>query len=63
MNIQDRSAPDLRGFQSLVLGAWQNPSPDFLEQLPIAIYACDAQGRILWFNTRLSIGAVNHRSM
>jgi PAS domain S-box-containing protein len=52
MNIQDRSAPDLRGFQSLVLGAWQNPSPDFLEQLPIAIYACDAQGRILWFNTR-----------
>jgi len=26
--------------------------PDFVEKLPIAIYACDAQGRITWFNTR-----------
>lgn len=25
-------------------------SPDFIEKLPIAIYACDAHGRILWFN-------------
>jgi PAS domain S-box-containing protein len=29
-------------------------SPDFLEQLPVAIYACDAEGRILWFNSRAS---------
>jgi PAS domain S-box-containing protein len=29
-------------------------SPDFIEKLPIAIYACDAQGRILWFNSRAS---------
>jgi PAS domain-containing protein len=27
-------------------------SPDFIEKLPIAIYACDAHGRILWFNAR-----------
>lgn len=26
--------------------------PVFLEQLPFAVYACDADGRILWFNTR-----------
>jgi PAS domain S-box-containing protein len=26
--------------------------PAFLESLPLAIYACDADGRILWFNTR-----------
>ena len=27
-------------------------SPDFLEKLPLAIYACDAEGNILWFNGR-----------
>ncbi len=27
-------------------------APDFLELLPIAVYACDADGRILWFNRR-----------
>src|SRR5215472_6582197 len=27
-------------------------SPEFLEKLPVAIYACDAEGRILWFNAR-----------
>jgi len=26
--------------------------PDFIEFLPIAAYACDAAGRILWYNTR-----------
>jgi PAS domain S-box-containing protein len=24
--------------------------PEFLEKLPLAIYACDTEGRILWFN-------------
>ena len=27
-------------------------APDFIEMLPLAIYACDSAGRILWFNTR-----------
>jgi PAS domain S-box-containing protein len=27
-------------------------SPEFLELLPLAIYACDAKGRLLWFNAR-----------
>jgi PAS domain S-box-containing protein len=27
-------------------------SPEFLEKLPLAIYACDAEGRILWYNQR-----------
>ena len=26
--------------------------PDFIDLLPLAIYACDAEGRILWFNSR-----------
>ena len=25
-------------------------APQFIETLPIAIYACDARGRVLWFN-------------
>ena len=31
---------------------WQNPPFEFIEQLPLAAYACDASGRIIWFNTR-----------
>ena len=27
-------------------------SPEFLDKLPLAIYACDGDGRILWFNAR-----------
>lgn len=27
-------------------------APDFIDMLPVAIYACDAVGRILWFNNR-----------
>ncbi len=26
--------------------------PDFIEKIPVAIYACDLQGRIVWFNAR-----------
>ncbi len=26
--------------------------PEFLERLPIGVYACDRQGRLVWFNTR-----------
>jgi PAS domain S-box-containing protein len=26
--------------------------PEFLEMLPIAVYACDGSGRVLWFNSR-----------
>jgi PAS domain S-box-containing protein len=52
MNMQERSAPDLKRIESLALRAWQNPSAEFLEQLPVAIYGCDAAGCILWFNAR-----------
>lgn len=27
-------------------------APEFIELLPVAAYACDAEGRILWFNQR-----------
>jgi PAS domain S-box-containing protein len=27
-------------------------APDIIDLLPVAIYACDAEGRILWFNRR-----------
>jgi PAS domain-containing protein len=26
--------------------------PDLIEKLPVAIYGCDMQGRIVWFNAR-----------
>jgi PAS domain S-box-containing protein len=52
MNMQERPAPGLAGLQSFALGAWRNPSAEFIDQLPVAIYACDAAGRILWFNAR-----------
>jgi PAS domain S-box-containing protein len=39
-----RISPDLSG----LLAA----PPQFIEMLPLAIYACDAGGRILWFNRR-----------
>ena len=29
-------------------------APQFLEALPLAIYACSADGRVLWFNQRAS---------
>jgi PAS domain S-box-containing protein len=54
VNIQERPAAVPRGPESLALGAWQSPSAEFLDQLPIAIYACDAAGRILWFNAGAS---------
>ncbi|WP_024513168.1 PAS domain S-box protein [Bradyrhizobium sp. ARR65] len=50
MNIQKVSAQ--LGVETIGELACQNPSPAFLDQLPIAIYACDAAGRILWFNGR-----------
>ncbi len=50
MNIHERSAPDV-GMPTPTM-IWRNPSAEFLEQLPIAVYACDTRGRILWFNAR-----------
>ena len=52
MNIHERSSLDSVSLESLTPDAWRNPSAEFLEQLPIAIYACDAAGRLLWFNAR-----------
>src|SRR6185312_10341213 len=52
MNIQERTAPSVDEIGSLASFIWQNPSAEFVEQLPVATYACDARGRILWFNSR-----------
>jgi PAS domain S-box-containing protein len=52
MNMQERSAPDLRLLKSLAPDGWRTPPAEFLELLPVAIYACDAAARILWFNSR-----------
>jgi PAS domain S-box-containing protein len=51
MNMQEPTA-SLVGLQPLTAATWQQPPAAFLEQLPVAIYACDAGGRILWFNSR-----------
>ncbi|MEZ2128823.1 MULTISPECIES: PAS domain S-box protein [unclassified Sinorhizobium] len=50
MRIGNIAASDLRSVfqEALELQA----APDLVEKLPVAIYACDAQGRILWFNER-----------
>jgi PAS domain S-box-containing protein len=52
MNIQNRPGSELDHVASLAPLIWRNPSIAFVEQLPIAVYACDAGGRILWFNSR-----------
>jgi PAS domain S-box-containing protein len=51
MNIQDAES-QIDRMASLAPLLWRNPSATFLEQLPIAVYACDPRGRILWFNSR-----------
>jgi PAS domain S-box-containing protein len=50
MNIQDRTGSQIDPIGSLAPLIWRDPS--VVEQLPIAVYACDARGRILWFNSR-----------
>jgi PAS domain S-box-containing protein len=51
MSIEE-VAGDLR-FLPLARGsAALDAPPALLELLPVAIYACDAQGRVLWFNSR-----------
>jgi PAS domain S-box-containing protein len=51
MNIPERQAQALSTL-GLSSGSWRQPPADFLEQLPIAIHACDARGRVLWFNAK-----------
>lgn len=53
MSIEDVSS-DLgwKPFQFPLGSTALDVPPDFLEKLPVAIYACDAAGRILWFNSR-----------
>ena len=52
MNFQNPAASELDRVQSLAPGIWRNQSTALIEHLPVAIYACDAGGRILWFNSR-----------
>ena len=52
MNIQGRTICELDRLGSLAPLIWRNPSIAFVEQLPVSAYACDARGRILWFNSR-----------
>ncbi|MBB4568881.1 PAS domain S-box protein [Rhizobium leucaenae] len=52
MSIEQNSAPASPSFLSFVGNATAlQVSQDFIERLPVAIYACDADGRILWFNS------------
>jgi PAS domain S-box-containing protein len=39
-------------FASFAIPASLKAPPDFIEWLPLAIYACRADGRVLWFNAR-----------
>jgi PAS domain S-box-containing protein len=53
VRMEQSSVSSLHSFASIIgrANALQ-VSPDFLEKLPLAISACDAQGRIMWFNGR-----------
>jgi PAS domain S-box-containing protein len=44
-------AQPVRGYSGPLVGLLDAP-PAFLEMLPVAIYACDADGRLLWHNSR-----------
>src|SRR3954469_499167 len=52
MNLQQSSLPAPGTFDALEALGWRSPDRDLIEQLPVAVYACDAAGRILWFNSR-----------
>jgi PAS domain S-box-containing protein len=53
MSIEEAAGRSMRGIFGDRRGATLlDAPPDFLEMLPVAFYACDAQGRILWFNKR-----------
>ena len=51
MDIQAGTPSVIDNIQSLAPLIWRNPPTEFLEQLPVAVYACDARGHILWFNS------------
>jgi PAS domain S-box-containing protein len=44
------SAPLPAGSEAGQLYRLLNAPPDFVELLPVAAYACDREGRVLWFN-------------
>lgn len=52
MNIQGPAGLEIDQLASFGPLFWRDPPPAFLELLPVAVYACDAQGRILWFNAK-----------
>lgn len=54
MSLDELISVPLPGAMSSRLGdsAVLDSPPEFLNILPVAIYACDAAGRILWFNQR-----------
>src|SRR6185437_10197003 len=53
MSLQDLGGAAKRALITLASpSGLTEPSSELLEILPLAIYACDADGRILWFNRR-----------
>jgi PAS domain S-box-containing protein len=53
MNMDDLAYTELAGITKDVCTASAvQACPDLIEQLPVAIYRCDKQGRIVWYNAR-----------
>src|SRR5262249_36382016 len=51
MKVEELAARQIRQFASSARGRdVLDAPPEALDQLPLAIYACDRDGRILWFN-------------
>jgi PAS domain S-box-containing protein len=53
MSIEEVASDRVGGMFGLGCGAARlDEPPEIPESMPMAIYACDAQGRLLWFNNR-----------
>jgi len=48
--LHDESVPAVRSSSASTAGSPLDLPRSFIESLPVASYACDASGRILWFN-------------
>jgi PAS domain S-box-containing protein len=52
MSLEDLRVPQVKPVFPAGASMGLQPSSEFLESLPLAIYACGADGRLLWFNKR-----------
>ena len=52
VNVQQPAGAALGAIEAVVENGWDKPFSELIDRLPVAAYACDATGRILWFNAQ-----------